>query len=105
MEFCFVGDIVYINTINKSHYEKDKQNWSCITGNNLCTDRRQHLPRWLFLPSTSKSSRRNRKQELLKQEKGCSFPQRIENSVTDSTTEEVKTWVCERLGLFYVPSV
>jgi hypothetical protein len=105
MGFGIIKDFVYNLYINKSHYEEDKQNWSCITGDNLCTDRRQHLPRWLFLPRTSKSSGRNCEQELLKQEKGNCLPQRTTESVTVLQPEEVKTWVCKRLGLFYFPSV
>ena len=103
MGFGINGNFVYTLYINKSHYEEDKQNWSCITGDNLCTDRRQHLPRWFILPCTSKSSRRNCKQELLKQEKGNRLPQRIEKRVTELLPTEVKAWVCKRLGLFYVP--
>jgi hypothetical protein len=105
MEFGINGNFVYTLYINKSHYEEDKQNWSCITGDNLCADRRQHLPRWLFLPRTSKSSGRDCKQEFLKQEKSCSIPQRIVKRVTEELPEEVKAWVCKRLGLFYAPSV
>ena len=105
MRFGINGNFVYIITINKSHHEKDKQNWSCITGDNLCANRRQHLPRWFILPRTSKSARGNCKQELLKQEKGNCLPQRVEKRVSVLQPEEVKTWVCERLGLFYAPSV
>jgi hypothetical protein len=105
MGFGINGNFVYTLYINKSHYEKDKQDRSCITGDNLCTDRRQHLPRWLFLPRTSKSARRNCKQELLKQEKGNCLPQRIAKSVTEPLLKEGKAWVCKRLGLFLCPSV
>jgi hypothetical protein len=105
MEFCFVGDFVYINNINKLQYEENKRNRSCITGDNLCTDCRQHLSRWIILPSTSKSTGTNSKQELLEQEKGNCIPQRVTKSVTESISENVKTWVYKRLGLFYYPSV
>jgi hypothetical protein len=105
MGFGINGNFVYINTINKSHYEEDKQNWSCITGDNLCSDRRQHLPRWVLLSSTSKSTRANRKQELLKQEKGNCIPQRVAEGLIKILPKEVKVWVCKRLDLFYFPSV
>ena len=104
MEFGIVEDLVYTLYINKSDYEKNKH-WSCNTGNYLRADLRQHLPRWVFLPCTSKSSGRDSKQKFLKQEKGCSFPQRIAKRVIEDLPEEGKAWVCKRLGLFYVPSV
>jgi hypothetical protein len=104
MEFCFVHNFVYINIINKIYHEKNKQEWSCITGDNLRTDCRQHLPRWLFLPCTSKSPGTNRKQELLEQEKGHSIQERTTEFVTVVIPEEVKTWMLKRLGLFYFPS-
>ena len=105
MEFGIEDNFVYTLYINKSDYEKDKQNWSCITGDNLCTDLGQHLPRWLFLQSTCKSSGRDCEQKLSKQKKGCSVPQRIAKRVIEELPEKGKAWVCKRLGLFYVPSV
>ena len=104
MKFGFVCNFVYINVINKLHYEENKQKWSCITGDNLRADRRQHLPRWLFLPCTSKSTGTNRKQELLKQEKGNCIQEPITEFITNVLPEEVKTWMIKRLGLFYFPS-
>ena len=105
MKFGIVDELVYIIGINKSHYEKDKQNRSCITGDNLRTDCRQHLPRWLFVPCTRKSTGGNCKQEFLKQEKGSCIPQRVAEGIIELIPEEVKTWVCKRLGLFYFPTV
>lgn len=105
MKFGIVDSFVYINSINKSHYEEDKQNWSCITGNDLRSNRGQHLPRWVLIPSTREGARRNSKQELFKQEKGNRIPQRVAESVSVLQPEKVKTWVCKRLGLFLCPTV
>jgi hypothetical protein len=91
MVFGIVMDFVYINIINKLQHEEDKQKWSCITGDYLCTDRRQHLSRWLFLQSTCKSSGTDRKQELLEQEKGYRVPQSVTEFLTDVLPGEVKT--------------
>ena len=102
MEFGIVEDLVYTLYINKSDYEKDKQNWSCNTGNYLCTDLRQHLPRWLFLQSTCKSSGRDCEQKLSKQKKGCSIPQRIAKRVIEELPEEGKAWVHKRAWAFFL---
>ena len=106
MGFGIANNFVYTLYINKSDYEKDKQNWSCNTGNYLRSDLRQHLPRWVFLPCTSKSSGRDSKQKFLKQEKGCSFPQRIAKRVIKDFLKRGQGLGVKALGpFFYVPSV
>ena len=77
MKFCFVGDFVYINSINKFYYE-DKNNRTEHLRSNL----RQHLSRWLFLPCTGKSSGGNNQQELLKNEEGRCLQKQTEGSVS-----------------------
>jgi hypothetical protein len=105
MEFGITDNFVYNLYINKSDYEKNKH-WSCNTGNYLRSDLRQHLPRWVFLPCTSKSSGRDCKQKLLKQEKGCSFPQRIAKRVIKDFLKRGQGLGVKALGpFFYVPSV
>jgi len=105
MGFGIANNFVYTLYINKSDYEKDKQNWSCNTGNYLRSDLRQHLPRWVFLPCTSKSSGRDSKQKFLKQEKGCSIPQRITKRVIKDFLKRGQGLGVKALGPFFLCTV
>ena len=105
MGFGIANNFVYTLYINKSDYEKDKQNWSCNTGNYLRSDLRQHLPRWVFLPCTSKSSGRDCEQKLSKQKKGCSIPQRIAKRVIKDFLKRGQGLGVKALGPFFLCTV
>ena len=100
MQFGISNNFVYTLYINKSNYEKDKR--LVKAGNNLRTNLRQHLPRWLFLPCTCKSSGRDSKQKFLKQEKGCGFPQRIAKRVIEDFLKKRVRPGCANAWAFFM---